>query len=64
MVDELPDCVPPACELSVEPLPELWAKQNPDKAAATNNAKTFFMLNSPRVLSKWRRGRLDASPIR
>jgi hypothetical protein len=49
MVDELPDC-DPACELSGDvPLLDDCAKQNPDRALATTNAKTFFMLNSPRI---------------
>lgn len=59
MVDELPDCelpdCDPACELSGDvPLLDVCAKQNPDKALAITNAKTFFMLNSPHILPKWR----------
>jgi hypothetical protein len=54
IVDELPDC-DPACELSGDvPLLDDCAKQNPERALATTNAKTFFMLNSPRILPKWR----------
>ena len=60
MVDELPDCDPPACELSDEALPELSAKQNPDKALATTNAKSFFIFSILLVSSKWLRVGLDA----
>jgi hypothetical protein len=42
------------------PLLDVCAKQNPDKALAITNAKTFFMLNSPRILPKWLLRALDA----
>jgi hypothetical protein len=50
-----PDCAPTDPDVPVWEFPVALpavpcAKQKPDRALAITNAKTFFMLNSPRFL--------------